>query len=1192
MINFIYFLVMCYGFVTFTFGSNVIRLGYLTGSEQLGKYYQRPGQSISGALTFALDEINSDSTLLPNTDLVFTSAETYGSEKESIRQTVELLKHNISVYIGPQETCIHEGRIASAFNLPMVSYYCSESDVSNKIQYPTFVRTKPTDSQISQSVVSILKTFNWKKITFIHSNDKEYKHTAETIYQLLLQHNLTVSFRKVYAGPYFHGHTENPFIRIVSETYIDTRIYVMLGRRYEFIGLMDHLEDRGLLDSGEYFVVGIILRQYDPLKPFEYLEGIFDRNVSDSSVKAFQHFIGVVQSPPIYPDYENFSEHVNHYLELPPFNFTNPLKKYGAKKIIKSEAAFLYDAVWLYARAADQTIQEGNDIANGTYIFSKLIGMRYKSAMGYISRINSVGDAEGNFSMISRKLGNDGRWGLYPVGVFQLNENTQTLPKFTFYKNEQISWPDDKIPIDEPECGYRGQRCIQPVTYTSEILFGVAGGICLITIVIAILIYRNWRYEQELASLLWKLECRDIVLENQCGVPKSVLANGNIAWRSSLFRATSQLSLGSQVEADYRQFFTCVGTLKGTIVAVKMVNKKSVEITRNIQKELKVMRELRHDNLNPFLGACIDSPVIMIVTAYCSKGSLQDVLENDDIQLDSMFIASIVFDIIRGLMFLHNTEIKSHGRLKSSNCLVDSRWVVKISDFGMCEFLNGAIEDLEEYAYCRNLLWCAPELLRMEKRPRCGTLEGDIYSFAIILYEIHGRKGPYGDMDMPPQDIITKVRKNDGDIPFRPRLAELDTAPKFVTEVIKDCWDEVPERRPDLKTIRTRLKSLQKGMKANIFDNMIAIMEKYASNLEVLVDERTDQLIEEKKKTEELLHQMLPKLVAEQLKRGKEVEAESFDSVTIYFSDICGFTALSSESTPFQVVNLLNDLYTLFDSIIESYDVYKVETIGDAYMVVSGLPKRNGINHAGEIASMSLHLLKAIKQSKIRHRPNDVLKLRIGIHSGSCVAGVVGHKMPRYCLFGDTVNTTSRMESTGEPLKIHCSSQCKNYLDELHGYTVEERGLVSMKGKGEVLTYWVTGEDKMCRLNRLSQSEQGQSTESAWHCFSNNNYDCMGDDDPSALSHGSVTISNDLHRHNGIVPSKSRGSSIKQKHTVDHSSPSFAAKRVDFRDKGSGSVDMSIEVDKSFELSPLISPSQKLSPRYEHAPLTLNIEDE
>lgn len=174
------------------------------------------------------------------------------------------------------------------------------------------------------------------------------------------------------------------------------------------------------------------------------------------------------------------------------------------------------------------------------------------------------------------------------------------------------------------------------------------------------------------------------------------------------------------------------------------------------------------------------------------------------------------------------------------------------------------------------------------------------------------------------------------------------------------------------------------------------MMEKYANNLEQLVDERTDQLQEEKKKTEALLLEMLPRPVAEQLKRGNKVEAESYDMVTIYFSDIVGFTQMSAESTPLQVVDFLNDLYTCFDSIIGNYDVYKVETIGDAYMVVSGLPIRNGNIHAGEIASMSLHLLEAIREFKIRHRPEDTLKLRIGIHSGPVCAGVVGLKMPRY----------------------------------------------------------------------------------------------------------------------------------------------------------------------------------------------------
>ncbi|XP_013787351.1 atrial natriuretic peptide receptor 1-like, partial [Limulus polyphemus] len=201
--------------------------------------------------------------------------------------------------------------------------------------------------------------------------------------------------------------------------------------------------------------------------------------------------------------------------------------------------------------------------------------------------------------------------------------------------------------------------------------------------------------------------------------------------------------------------------------------------------------------------------------------------------------------------------------------------------------------------------------------------------------------------------------------------------------------------------------------------------------------------------------------VAEQLKSGNHVRPETFECVTIYFSDIVGFTSLSAESTPMEVVNLLNDLYTCFDAIIENYDVYKVETIGDAYMVVSGLPIRNGNEHANEIARMALSLLHAIDRFTIRHRPDKKLQLRIGIHSGSCVAGVVGLKMPRYCLFGDTVNTASRMESNGQAMKVHVSHQTKVILDEFGTFVLSLRGDVELKGKGITRTYWLEDEKNM-----------------------------------------------------------------------------------------------------------------------------------
>ncbi|CAI4222934.1 unnamed protein product [Auanema sp. JU1783] len=202
---------------------------------------------------------------------------------------------------------------------------------------------------------------------------------------------------------------------------------------------------------------------------------------------------------------------------------------------------------------------------------------------------------------------------------------------------------------------------------------------------------------------------------------------------------------------------------------------------------------------------------------------------------------------------------------------------------------------------------------------------------------------------------------------------------------------------------------------------------------------------------------MLPKSVAECLKAGKGVVPEAYESVSILFSDIVSFTTISSSCSPWQVVQLLNDLYTKMDSVVKGFDVYKVETIGDCYMLVSGVPERNGTKHIKNICISALKLLEATSNIPLPHENSAYLELRVGIHTGPVVAGVVGLIMPRFCLFGDTVNTASRMESTGEASKVHLSPNANQLLKSTYPEFITEcRGEIPVKGKGNMMTYWLT----------------------------------------------------------------------------------------------------------------------------------------
>ncbi|XP_072367927.1 soluble guanylate cyclase 88E-like isoform X6 [Scyliorhinus torazame] len=222
------------------------------------------------------------------------------------------------------------------------------------------------------------------------------------------------------------------------------------------------------------------------------------------------------------------------------------------------------------------------------------------------------------------------------------------------------------------------------------------------------------------------------------------------------------------------------------------------------------------------------------------------------------------------------------------------------------------------------------------------------------------------------------------------------------------------------------------------------------------LEESMKMLDYEMKKTDDLLYRMIPKPVAKSLRKGLPSvnTCEVFPDVTILFSDVVGFTRICSHITPMQVVSMLNTMYTLFDTLSEKHRVFKVETIGDAYMVVAGVPEKTKY-HAHNICDMALDMVRSIGHLKDPSTGSNI-QIRVGVHSGMVVAGVVGHKMPRFGLYGDTVHSASAMESNGKEMHIQLSGSTYEHLID-SPFIFERRGTITIKGNVEIETYWLTG---------------------------------------------------------------------------------------------------------------------------------------
>ncbi|RVE64529.1 hypothetical protein OJAV_G00126890 [Oryzias javanicus] len=940
--------------------------------------------------------------------------------------------------VGPTNPgyCIAASLLAKSWGKALFSFSCLSYELDRLTAYPTFARTVPFPADV---LFTVFKHYRWATSVVISSNDEIWIDTAGRVASALRMKGLPVGFVAAMG---------------MNDTELETTL-------------------RKILSIGEVRV--IIMCMHSIL--------VGGEQQAQFLLKAKQ--LGMTSGKYVFVPYDTLHYSVP-YTNVSHFalkNNSSLREAYDAVLTITmaSEPLSFNEAFDAARRSGEITLpvqpEQVNPlfgtIYNSIYLMAKSIHNARKAGMTVSGSNVAYYTKNTNFDGFNQKLEVDGRGEVKTTYVI-LDSDSKGGQLFQAYMvdlksgvlrfaGRSIHFPGGSPPVADSSCWFEENAvCTGGVEVTYIIIvLAVILGMTVAGFFIGLYIRRRLQQIQLVKGpnrILLTLE--DLTFINPQLSKKKITLEDLSESKSALDEksADPSHSMNSMQTATHEN--SNVAVYEGDWVWLKKFEEGQFkEVKQSTTKIFTKMKDLRNENVNPFLGFFSDCSMFAVVTEHCSRGSLQDLLRNEDVKLDWMFKSSLLLDLIKGMKYLHHREFP-HGRLKSRNCIVDGRFVLKITDYGFNELLESQKAPVEEPPP-EELYWTAPELLRDLTHFHKGTYKGDVYGFSIILQEVVVRGPPYCMLGLSPEEIIRKVKKPP---PMcRPTVAP-DQAPLECIQLMKQCWSEQPDRRPTFEEIFDRFKIINKGKKTNIIDSMLRMLEQYSSNLEDLIRERTEELEVEKQRTEKLLSEMLPPSVAEALKTGATVEPEYFDQVTIYFSDIVGFTTISSLSDPIEVVDLLNDLYSLFDAVLSNHDVYKVETIGDAYMVASGLPKRNGNKHAAEIANMSLNILSSVGSFHMRHMPDVPVRIRIGIHSGPCVAGVVGLTMPRYCLFGDTVNTASRMESTGLPYRIHVNLSTVKILRSLNdGYKIDVRGKTELKGKGIEETYWLVGKTNFAK---------------------------------------------------------------------------------------------------------------------------------
>ncbi|XP_055344036.1 atrial natriuretic peptide receptor 1-like [Paramacrobiotus metropolitanus] len=716
-----------------------------------------------------------------------------------------------------------------------------------------------------------------------------------------------------------------------------------------------------------------------------------------------------------------------------------------------------YIAITLYGQIVAEmvTSNQTDELRDGDQMAKRFFNKTFDTTAGRIY-IDRYGQRLMDLVVI-RYDGSDGS----PRPIFYQQAQT-----FILQQTANWTWNGslNYFPPNKPPCGFSGNDCFESdglaKTYTIVIVIMALIFLCIITAVLIFFKFRSywviqvfdnwWTLNPDLFSLNSSIFLTDMLrkeMGNTIGVTYAMLQAKLLAML--LTRSKSVEKNASNATYNKQPVWIATAVVINLHHEVG-TNKPSADF-RAFIKQIRAANS--HTNINRLIGILTLNDRSFVLSEKAGRGSLHDLFDRN-FQLDQDLKQSFMNDLCEGMNFIHSTLATFHGHLTGSKCLIDKHFVLKIGEFG-CDALKSLLEKgkivTTEFLE-KDFPWRAPEILKHLSMPNRAT---DVYAVGVILVEILTSEYPYFDEECDSKQLLEKISA--GEVTPLTAPKEGLIIRRHLLACIESTFDLDPNKRPTMLKLQRTLTGREEFGRIikrsdRLLDKIMARLDRYAADLEERVIKQTNELIKEKAQCDVILRQILPGNIVDKLRRSEHVDAEIFESVTVMFFDLPGFEELIQTKHPRDLTVLLDVVESLLDISILDVDAFKVESVSNTFMVVSGAPVRNGTQHVAEICKLAVSLRK-----KLRKALDDKgLQFRTGLHSGSIAAGVVGHRKPRYCLFGDTVNTASRMMSHGLPghIQMSCISADvlrKNYPD----FRLLSRGIVQVKNKAPMETFWL-----------------------------------------------------------------------------------------------------------------------------------------